>query len=149
MFEPGACLRCFPLGILLPGMSGFALKYLLLIFGGALGVYQIAAAHGGLRGLYFFWNRFITYLVGFLILAATYGWFFSQTNLNMPHVDGSQQLEYFLLGSFLALLVTFSLSSLNPRTGNGANAALGQGLEDLKTRTVFQALIQRLSRRRR
>lgn len=129
-------------------MGGFALKYLLLIFGGALGVYQIAAAHSELKGLSFFGNSFITYLIGFLILGTTYGWFFSQTNLNMPHIEGLQQLEYFLLGSFLALLVTFLLSSLNRRTGNGANAALGEGLEDLKTRTVFKAITQRLSRRR-
>ncbi|MFP3975194.1 MAG: hypothetical protein ACLFVK_03110 [Dehalococcoidia bacterium] len=129
-------------------MVDFTLMYLLLIFGGALGVFQIAAAHGRLRGLYLFKNTVITYLVGFLLLGVTYGWFFSQTNLDMPHaeVEGAQQLGYFLLGSLLALLATFLFSSLNPRSGESGKAStLGEGLEDLKGRPVFQAFIQRLS----
>ncbi len=68
----------------------------------------------------------------------------------MPHagVEGAQQLGYFLLGSLLALLATFLFSSLNPRMGRSCKGVtLGEGIEDLKASTVFQAFVQRLSKR--
>ena len=132
-------------------MDDFASTYLLLIFGGCLGVFQIAAASGGLRGLWFFKNSFRTRLGGFLILGATFGWFFGTTNLNVPHeeVEGFQQLYLFLLGSLLALGATFLISSLvNLRRVNGEKASVtGEGLDDLKRVTVSRAFIHRLRNR--
>lgn len=133
-------------------MDSLALKYLALIFGGCLGVYQIAAVAGGFKGLWFFRNAHWTVGTGLLILAATYLWFFSTVDLRVnadrvhPVVEGTEQMILFLLGSFLALVVTFLLSSaLNTRHHDlQKTGVLGEGLEDLKSRTVLQALTCRL-----
>ena len=129
-------------------MDSFASTYLLLILGGCLGVYQIAAVAGGFKGLWFFRNPILTCLGGGSILGGTFGWFFTTTNLNMPHseIEGFQQLYLFLLGALLSLVVTFLISSVvNLRGVNPDDAAvIGKGLEDLKGRTVVQAFAYRL-----
>ena len=130
-------------------MDGFASTYLLLIFGGCLGVYQIAASTGGFKGLWFFRTAIGTRVGGFLILGATFGWFFGTTNLNMPHeeVEGFQQLYLFLLGSLLALGATFLISSLvNLRRVNGEESSVtGDGLDDLKRATVSGSVLTGLT----
>ena len=132
-------------------MDNFALTYLLLTFGGCLGVYQIAAAHARLRGLWFFQTSTLTYFCGALILSGTFVWFFSSTNLNIPHpeTEGAQQLAFFLLGAFLALMATFAISSLLRirRISSGEGSSIGKGIEDLKGRSVSQAFIYRLKNR--
>jgi hypothetical protein len=129
--------------------------YLLLIIGGCMGVYQIAAAAGGFKGLCFFRNYIFTYLSGFLILGVATGWFFTAADLKMnadpdhPAIEGSEQLGFFLLGAFLALVITFLISSLvgSRRVKPDENATAGKGLEDLKSRTVFQAFAHRIKNR--
>lgn len=132
-------------------MDNFVLTYLLLIFGGCLGVFQIAAAAGGFKGLQFFRNILFTYLVGFSILGITFIWFFTNTDLNRPHqeIEGAQQLSFFLLGSLLALVTTSLISSLTNCSGvkSDAKPVIGKGLEDLKSRTVIQAFAHRLKTR--
>jgi len=128
-------------------MDSFALTYLLLTFGACLGLYQIAAASGGFKGLCFFRNSTFTRLSGVLFIGGTYGWFFTTTNLRIPHpeVEGAQQLGLFLLGALLALIVTFLISSLiNLHRVNPNDATvIGKGLEDLKDKTVVQAFTYR------
>ena len=128
-------------------MESISDSYLLLIYGGCLGVYQIAAAHAKFKGLWFLRNLIATYIIGFLILAASYSWFVITIDLQVPHeeVSGTQQLGLFLLGSFLALVTTFILSSLfNSVKGNATEATpVGNGLDDLKWKTVYQAFVFR------
>jgi hypothetical protein len=136
-------------------MNGGQQEYLLLIIGGCLGVYQIAAAAGGFKGLCFFRNYIFTYVSGFLILGGAMGWFFTTGDLKMNAdpdyrmIEGTQQLQFFLLGAFLALMITFLISSLagSRRFKPGTEATTGKGLEDLKGMTVFQALAHRLKNR--
>ena len=122
-------------------------EYLLLIYGSCLGVYQIAAAYASFKGLWFLRNLVATYIIGFLILAVTFSWFLITINLRIPHaeVSGTQQLGFFLLGSFLALATTFLLSSLiNAVRGNTVEETpTGKGLDDLRWKTVYQAAIFR------
>ena len=121
-------------------MDSIAVQYLLLTYGGCLGTYQIAAVYGGFKGLWFFRNSLISYLVGFAILVGVLAWFIISIDLKVPHeeVSGSQQLGYFLLGAFLALITTFVLSSINnaSKSDMDDSAQLGKGLEDLNNRTV-------------
>ncbi len=130
------------------------LQYFLLVFGGCLGVYQLAAATGGFRGLSFFRNPKFTYVVGFVILGITYVLFFSFGDLEMNAndaavVEGHEQLIFFLSGAFLALVATFLISSLlNFRGVNSDDEpVIDEGIEDLKGRTVFQAFAYRLRSR--
>ncbi len=123
-----------------------AMTYLLLTFGGCLGMYQVAAVAGGLKGLWFFRQPLPSLITGLVIIGATFIWFFTCADLNMNAndaavVEGHEQLSFFLLGAFVALLLTYVVSSLIHRNGvvSGENSVIGEGLEDLKTRTVFQA----------
>jgi hypothetical protein len=130
------------------------LQYLLLILGGCLGVYQLAAAVGGFKGLSFFRNPNFTFVVGFVILGVTYVLFFSFGDLEMNAndaavVEGHEQLLLFFSGAFLALVATLLISSLvNFRGVNSDDEpVIGEGIEDLKGRTVLQAFAFRLKNR--
>ncbi|MDY6911190.1 MAG: hypothetical protein SVM79_02370 [Chloroflexota bacterium] len=132
-------------------------QYLLLIFGGCLGTYQIGAAAGRFKGIWFFRTKLLTYIGGFAILGATYIWFFTfgdvqmNSDPNNPEVEGFQQLYFFLLGALLSLIVTFLISSLTNFRGidSDEEPVIGKGLDDLKSRTVFQAFTFRWKNRRK
>jgi len=130
------------------------LQYFLLMFGSCLGIYQIGAAFGGFKGTWFFPSRGLTYVGGLVIFAATYIWFFTCADLKMNanpnhgEVEGFEQLYLFLAGSFLALVINYSLSSLlnmKRRANPEKDPVLGKGMEDLKGQSVLRAF----SRRRR
>ena len=134
----------------MPSINYDAMTYLLLTFGGCLGMYQVAAVAGDFRGLWFFKSPRVTLVTGLLITGATYGWFFNCADLKMNAnhaavVEGHEQLVFFLLGAFLALVVVFVVSSIANRKGiiHEDSSVLGEGLEDLKTRTVWQASLIR------
>jgi len=129
--------------------GNFALNYLLLIFGSSLGILQLAAACAGLKGLSLFRRQILNYLSGFLFLGTTYLWFFSQANLHTRHaeVEGSQQLGFFLLGAFCAVVFTFFASSLLHH-GTEAEGPASEGLEALRELTLLQ-LIRQLGRKGR
>ena len=133
------------------------LQYLLLVYGGCLGVYQIAAAAGNFKGLWFFRNSLFTLICGFVILAITFIWFFQWGDVKMnsdpnnPEVEGAQQLGFFLLGAFLALVTMFIVSSIVNFRGvtPDKEPVIGEGLEDLKGRSVYQAFTYRWKNRKR
>lgn len=137
-------------------MNYDALTYLILTFGGCLGIYQIAAAAADLKGLRFLSGTVYSYVIGFAILGATYGWFFTCADLNMNAdgaavVEGHEQLELFLLGAFISLIVTFLISSLTGlrHSKSTDSQPVGEGIEDLKNKTFFQAWAYRMKERGR
>ncbi len=130
------------------------LQYLLLVLGGCLGVYQLAAAAGDFKGLSFFRNPNVTFVVGFVILGITYVLFFSFGDLEMnandaAEVEGHEQLLLFFSGAFLALVATFLISSLLNFRGVDSDdeSVIDEGIEDLKGRTVLQAFAYKLKNR--
>lgn len=135
------------------------LQYLTLIFGGCLGIYQIAAAAGNFKGLWFLRKPLPTCILGCIILLATYVWFFTWGDVKMNatddangrEVEGFEQLYLFLFGAFLALVVTFLVSSLSNLRGVNTDKepVIGEGLEDLKGRTAFQAFLLRWRNRKK
>ncbi|MBM3133093.1 MAG: hypothetical protein FJZ95_08705 [Chloroflexi bacterium] len=131
------------------------LQYFLLMLGSSLGVYQLGAAAGNFRGLWFFPRLGLTYLGGFAILGATYIWFFTcadlKMNANDGEVEGFEQLYLFLAGAALALVVTYLVSSVvNYRWVKAdGDPVIGKGLEDLKWHTVFHAIAYRWRNRKR
>lgn len=132
-------------------------QYFLLMLGSCLGVYQIGAAWGGFRGLWFFPRRGFTYLGGFAVLGATYIWFFTCADLKMNanpnhgEVEGFEQLYLFLAGSFFALVINYTVSSVINARGvkTEGEPVLGEGIEDLKGRSVFGAFAHRRRLHRR
>ena len=135
------------------------LQYLLLIFGGCLGIYQIAAVTGNFKGIWFLKKPIPTFILGCIILLTTYVCFFmwgdvkmnATANADEREVEGAQQLGLFLVGAFLALVTTFLISSLANFRGvkTDEQSAIGEGLEDLKSRTPFQAFSYRWKNRKK
>ena len=72
-------------------------------------------------------------------------------NADEREVEGAQQLGLFLVGAFIALMTTFIISSLvNFRsTKIDKQPVMDQGLEDLKSRTPFQAFSYRWKNRKK
>jgi len=135
-------------------MNYDAMTYLLLTFGSCLGILQIATVSSDLRGMWFARSPLVTLILGSVILGVTYIWFFTCADLNMNAndaavVEGHEQLVFFLLGAFFALILTFIVSSIVNRKGFSADAepVIGKGIEDLKTRTVYQAIMYRWRKR--
>ncbi len=73
------------------------------------------------------------------------------SDANNPEVEGGQQLGLFLVGAFLALVTTFLISSLVNIRGikTDKESVIGEGIEDLKGRTVFRAFAYRWKNRKR
>lgn len=106
-------------------MTGsFILDYTLLVFLASCGVFQVAAARNGLRGLLFFRGRRLSILFGLALLVGAFAWFFLSGPRNVPDtaqgMNGNEQFAYFFVGSGAGLAFTLLLSSLR-------NRALGQG----------------------
>jgi hypothetical protein len=125
-------------------MKDFAIDYYALVTVASLGVFQLAAIHGGLRGLLVFRSPLVTRLVGFGLPLAAALWFFASEDRNVSdHLGGLSSNEIaltFFLGTVTAWTITAALSSIvNARTlGGGGPAAVG--LESLRDKTYLRAL---------
>jgi len=124
--------------------------YFLLVFIAAMGVYQIAAVHAGLRGLCFFKQPIVQSFFGAAAIVAAFAWFYTKEDRNVQHnVEGAQQLIFFLAAAILAYLVTVGLASIiNARASsvpgdNPRQHPADLGIEALKAATLFQAVIAR------
>ena len=122
-------------------------EYLILVFLVCCGVVQVAAAYGGLRGLLFFRDRRFSTLVGIGLMVGSLAWFFWDGGRNLPDtgggIAGASQFGLFVLGGFLALLVTFVVTSFTnfSRMPSGDTT---DGLSSLKETTFGQALLNNL-----
>ena len=108
---------------------------------------QMAAGCGGLRGLLFIGNRRISAALGMAVILGSLIWFFWDGGRNLPDtgggIAGASQFGLFVLGGFLALLVTFAVTSFTnfSRTPSGDTT---EGLPSLKETTFVQALLNNL-----
>jgi hypothetical protein len=132
-----------------------AADYFVLAFVGAVGVYQIAAAHAGFRGLGFFRHPVVQYLFGLLIIGGAFGWFYGTGDRNWQHnVEGTQQLGLFLLAIILAYFATAIVASLiHARMTWSRNQVIegrqhDRGFETLKTTTFLGGILSSLRKRR-
>ena len=122
-------------------------EYLLLVFSVCFGVVQVAAAYGGLRGLLFISSKRFSAVGGMGIIVGSLTWFFWDGGRNLPDtgggIAGASQFGLFVLGGFLALLVTFVVTSFT----NFSRAPSGHttdGLSSLKETTFGQALLNNM-----
>ncbi len=120
----------------LPGLI-----YFTFIFLAALGVLQIAAALNSLRGLLLVRNKFLSILIGIVLVAGAFVWYLNLTNgFLLAKIEGEQQGILFLLGSSAALLVTLILASLFHWNRSMPSLQETNGLDALKEMTYWQVL---------
>lgn len=130
-------------------MSGsFILDYSILVFFASCGVFQMAAACNGLRGLLFLPHLRLSFLLGLALLVAAFAWFFLSSPRNMPDsaqgLTGNDQFGYFFAGSGAALAFTLLVSSLrNLSLGAGPQKPL-PGMDALRESNYLCALYRTL-----
>ena len=132
-----------------------ALDYFLLVFIAAIGVYQIASIPAGLRGLWFFRQRKVQYIFGILAILGAFGWFYTNEERNIQHtVEGAQQLWLFLAAIVSAYFTNAILASIIQAavSTRGDSPVRGkqhdQGVETLKTTTLFNGILSSLRKQR-
>ena len=85
------------------GASGLATDYLLMVVLASAGVLQLAAVYGGLRGLLLHRNPTVSALLGLLMVAAGFIWFFAPGPRHIPDTHGglagNQPAGMFVIGA--------------------------------------------------
>jgi len=132
-----------------------ALDYFLLVFMASFGVYQIASIPAKLEGLWLFRFSKVQYIFGVLAIVGAFGWFFTDEERNVQHtVEGTEQLGLFLAAIVSAYVVTAILSSIiQARFGFPKDTPIKgkqheQGVETLKSTTVFGGIVSSLRNKR-
>ncbi|MFC2058019.1 hypothetical protein ACFLTS_00045 [Chloroflexota bacterium] len=130
--------------------------YFMLVFIGAMGVFQIAAVPARLKGLCFFGRPVLQYIFGVLAIAASFCWFFVGEERNFQHrVEGSQQLGLFLLAILASYYFTLIVASVIKSIfgQKEAKPELGrqhdEGMETLKAETFLGGIASSLRKERK
>lgn len=130
-------------------MTGsFILDYFTLVFFASCGVFQMAAAYNGLRGLLFLQDRRLSFFLGLVLLAAAFAWFFLSGSRNLPDthqgLNGYGQFGYFFAGFGAGLTFTLLVSSLSNRTLGEGHFRLPPGVDALRESNYIRALYRTL-----
>jgi len=130
-------------------MLELAIEYSCLVFIAALGVFQLAAAYGQMRGVSFFTRRIYGFIFSALTaIPALIGLFTWNQRNSIGIIEGFQQFGLFSLAVFIAFIFNVVISHVIQRNKLRRNEVLEEGLEALKEVTFFQALRFRLGRRK-
>jgi hypothetical protein len=129
-------------------MEDLSVEYFVFIFIAALGIYQLAAAYSGLKGISFFPNKNLGYIFTGIAISPTFIGLFTWNQRNGTGiVEGAQQFGLFCLAVFLAFLFTVVFSHFLQKNRLSGDGASKDGLEALKEATYFQALKYRFIRK--
>ncbi len=130
-------------------MFTFATDYFLLVFVSTIGVIQLSASLGGLRGLLVFKSPIVARPFGIALAAAAVVIFFmtDQRNLNDSRggLDANTQALFFFLGVLAGGIFTFLGSSLINIRMNDAGAPPDGGFDALRHTNYLRALARSLS----
>ena len=130
-------------------MFTFTTDYYLCVLIATIGVLQIAASIGKIRGLLIFKSPFIARGCGFALSAAAFIWFFSTGTRNMNDYEGgldaNAQALFFFYGAFSAVIVTFVVASIVNRRMAGPRAPRDAGLDAVRDTNYAKALARSLS----
>ena len=131
-----------------PVSGSFVPDYLVLVFFASCGVFQMAAAYNGLRGLLFFQGRRWAFLFGLGLAMGAFSWFFLWEPRNVPDtalgLTGNQQFGFFFAGSGAGLTATLLVSSLRNWGLGAGRTDLPAGLEALRVSNYFRVLYRTL-----
>jgi len=124
--------------------GSFILDYLILVFWGSCGVFQLAAAYNTIRGLLFFQDRRLSALLGLGLIVAAFAWFFLSGPRNVPDtgpgINGNEQFGYFFAGSGAGLAFTLLASSLRNRELGRGRLSVPSGMDALRETNYLRAL---------
>lgn len=130
-------------------MFTFATDYFLLVFVSTIGVIQLSASLGGLRGLLVFKSPIVARPFSIALAAAAVVIFFmtDQRNLNDSRggLDANTQALFFFLGVLAGGIFTFLGSSLINIRMNDAGAPPDGGFDALRHTNYLRALARSLS----
>ena len=124
--------------------DSFIFDYIALVFVASCGVFQLAAARNGLRGLMVIQRRRWCMLLGMALLAGAFSWFFLSEPRNIPDtgqgLTGNEQFGYFFAASGAGLAFTLLVSSLINRGLGRNDSDLPPGIDALGRSNYFRAL---------
>ena len=124
--------------------GSFALDYFLLVFFGACGVFQLAAACHGFPGLELLPGRRLSLLLGLTLMVTAFAWFFLSAPRNLPDttqgLNGNEQSGYFFAGSGAALAFTLLASSLRNLWLGAGPGEQTAGMDALRGSNYLRAL---------
>ena len=126
----------------------FILDYFILVFWASCGVFQLAAAYNGIRGLLLLQDRRLSVLLGLALIVGAFAWFFLSTPRNVPDsglgMNGNEQFGYFFAGSGAGLAFTLLVSSLCNRELGRGRLSLPPGMDALRESNYLRALYRKL-----
>ena len=132
-----------------------AVDYFLMVFIASIGVYQIVAIHARFDGICFFKQPILQFIFGVLVIIGAFVWFFITEQRNLQStVEGAEQLGLFIGAIFAGWVATGIVASIiKTKVKYQADDPLASkqhemGIETLKTKTPFGAIISSLRKRR-
>lgn len=129
----------------------FAADYFILVFVAGVGVIQVAASIGGLRGLLIFKTPLVARACGLLLAIAAFVWFFTTTEWNINDYEGgldsNDQALLFFIAITAAGAFTLALTSLVNFRLRDDEADPDAGFDALRRACYFRALAHSLRRR--
>lgn len=129
-------------------MFSFSTDYFLFVFVSAVGVIQISASLGGLRGLMLLRSKLLTRTFGLVLPVSAAIWFFSTEARNINDYEGgldaNEQALFFFLGVVSALGASLFLSSVVNVRMKGEDWVKDIGFESLKSSSYARAAAQNL-----
>ena len=131
-------------------MKAFSIDYYILVTVSAVGVFQLVAMHGGLRGLLVLRPSRTSALIWAALPIAAVAWFFITKDRKVSdHMGGLSSNEIalaFFVGVVTAWVLTVAVTSvLNHRSGMEAEDT-GTGLEALTRTTYLRAVLHSVRR---
>ena len=125
-------------------MKAFSIDYYILVTVSAVGVFQLLAMHGGLRGILVFRpSRAAVLLWAAFPLAAVVWFFVTKDRKVSDHMGGLSSNEIalaFFVGVVTAWVLTVVLTSVLNRSYDQENQDPGAGLDSLTGATYFRAV---------
>lgn len=130
----------------------FVAEYCLYVFIAVIGMLQLIATRWQIHGISFFRNKVWGYAFGTVAIAAVFIWFFRFTGLDLaqPTFDTPPQLFWLSVSTFLAVVVTMTVSSIVNRkmASDIEDGERDGGLEALKRQTYWRAIARYLKEKR-
>ena len=134
-------------------MFTFAVDYYLFVLAACIGVIQVAASLGGLKGLFIVRSPARARAIGLVVTVAAVVWFLASDDRNVNDFEGgldaNGQALFFFWGSLGAVVATLVASSLRNWRMGKENPAPGEGLDGLKSTSYLRALVVSLKYWRR